>query len=222
MSLMRTLILLVTVGVATSCQATPAPAPAIDMVFAVESDPGLRLGQARISVDGRVLGETDSKGLLRTKVYGRPGQQLRVEHDCPDGHDAPPEAKLLRLRSFEGLGEHDLGALEITLKCRPQQRLAVFIVRAKKGANLPVLLDGQIVAQTNASGVAQFSTSAVPGTDFIVELDTRNQPKLRPQRPSHLMTLPDANEVFVVNQSFDVRKEPKRRGSRRSRITKIE
>ena len=99
---------------------------------------------------------------------------------------------------------------------------AGIIVRAKKGANLPVLLDGQIVAQTNASGVAQFSTSAVPGTDFIVELDTRNQPKLRPQRPSHLMTLPDANEVFVVNQSFDVRKEPKRRGSRRSRITKIE
>ncbi len=222
MSLMRPLILLFTACVSTSCQAAPVSAPAIDMVFAVESDPGLRLGQARISVDGRVLGETDSKGLLHTKVYGRPGQQLRVEHDCPDGHDAPSEAKLLRLRSFEGLGEQDSGALEITLKCRPQKRLAVFIVRAKNGADLPVLLDGQIVAQTNASGVAQFSTSAIAGTDFIVELDTRNQPKLRPQRPSHLMTLPDTDEVFVVNQSFDLRKEPKRRGSRPTRITKIE
>ncbi|MGB3052212.1 MAG: hypothetical protein WBB42_14505 [Polyangiales bacterium] len=222
MSLMRHLILVVTAGVSASCRTTPASAPSIDVVFAVESDPGLRLSEARISVDGKVVGQTDAKGLVQTKVYGRPGQQLRVEHDCPEEHAAPSEPKFLRFRAFESLGELDSGTLEITLKCRPQKRLAVFIVRAKNGADLPVLLDGQIIAQTNTRGVAHFSTSAIPGTDFIVELDTRNQTELRPQRPTHLMTLPDADEVFVVNQSFDLRKAPRRRGRQRTRITKIE
>jgi hypothetical protein len=37
-----------------------------------------------------------------------------------------------------------------------------------------------------------------------------------------MVTLPDADEIFVINQAFDVEKEARRRRRRRTRITKIE
>jgi hypothetical protein len=147
---------------------------------------------------------------------------LRIEHDCPDGHEAPSKPKILRLRRFEAFDGSEPDAMEITLRCEPTKRLAAFIVRAKNGPDLPVHLNGERVALTNGSGVAHFSTRGAPGTDYTVELDTREHPQLLPQLPTHLFTLPDADEVFVLNQSFDVKSEPRRRGHRRARITKIE
>jgi hypothetical protein len=38
----------------------------------------------------------------------------------------------------------------------------------------------------------------------------------------YLYTLPDADEIFVVNQSFEVDDEPRRARHRRPRIIKIE
>ncbi len=222
MSLTRLPILVVGVAVWASCQKTAASTQAIDLLFSVESDPGHRLSGVRISVDGRLVGETNSAGLLQSEVHGQLGQQMSIEHDCPVGHEPPSAAKLLRLRRFESLGELDSRALEITLRCRPQKRLGAFIVRAKNGAGLPVLLDGQGVAQTNSLGVAHFSRFAIPGTDFLIELDTREHPQLRPRSPTHLMTLPDADEFFVIQQSFERKSEPRRRVSPRTRITKIE
>lgn len=215
-------ILIVGAGVSASCQAPTASAPTVDVVFAVESDLGRPLRQVRVSVDGQAAGETDSNGLARASVDGKPGKRFRVEHDCPKGHVAPSEPKFLRLRTFGRVGESHSGALKITLRCKPEKRLAVFIIRAKNGPGLPVLLNGQSVAQTNPSGVAQFSALARPGTDFIVELDTASRSQLSPQRPKHLRTLPDADEIFVINQSFDLRKSPRRGGRQRTRITKIE
>jgi len=222
MSLTHRSILIVAAGVWVSCRPPSAAAPAIEVVFAAESDPGLRLSNVHVAIDGQSVGKTDSNGLVRTKIDGKDGQRFRVEHDCPRGHVAPSAPKFLTLRSFERVAEYQSGALRITLRCQPEERHAVFIVRARNGADLPVLLNGQSVARTNPAGVAHFSTSASPGTDFIVELDTRSRPQLSPQRPKHLRTLPDADEIFVVNQSFDLRKAPRRRGRQRTRITKIE
>lgn len=222
MSLTQLCILTVAAGVLASCQARSAPTPRIEVVFVVESDPGLRLGNVHVAFEGKPLGKTDADGLLRAKVDGKPGQRFKVAHVCPLGHVAPSAPKFLRLRRFDGTGESQSEALQITLRCKPEKRFAVFIVRAKNGADLPVLLNGRTVAQTNSSGVAQFSTSARPGTDFVVELDTRSRPQLSPQRPTHLRMLPDADEIFVVDQSFDRRKAPRRRRRPRSRITKIE
>jgi len=222
MSLTLRLILLVGAGVSVSCQTPSASAPAMEVVFAVESDPGLRLSGVGVSVDGKAAGVTGSNGLVRMKVDGKPGQRFRVEHDCPAGHLAPSTPKTLRLRNFDGVGESHSGVLKITLRCQPENRLAVFIVRAKNGVDLPVLLNGENVARTNHSGVAQFSTSDRPGTDFIVELDTQSRPRLSPQRPTHLRTLPDADEIFVIKQSFELRKTPRHRGRQRTRIIKIE
>ncbi|MBW2685735.1 MAG: hypothetical protein JRE19_07420 [Deltaproteobacteria bacterium] len=173
-------------------------------------------------MDGDLVGESGSNGLVRTKIYGKPGQRLRIKHDCPDGHEAPPGPKILRLRRFEGIDQFDPPEMEIMLRCQPVQRLAVFIVRAKNGPDLPVLLGGESVARTNRSGVAHFSLRGTPGTEYIVQLDTREHPRLLPQLPAHLFTLPDADEIFVINRSFEVARQRQRSGRHRPRITKIE
>ena len=222
MPLMGRLVLVLGAAVSACCERPPEASGAFDVVFAIESDPGFRIGQVRVFVDGASVGDTDSNGLLRTTVYGQSGQQLRIEHDCPEGHQTPSEAKLLRLRSFETINDPGPRGLEIRLRCRPMKRRAAFIVRAKNGAGLPVLLDGRMVARTNDSGVAHFSTFGAPGTEYIVELDTQERPRLRPQQPTQLRTLPDADEIFVLDQSFEVGNQPRDRRHRRTRITKIE
>ena len=216
------MITVVSVAALASCERPPNSAGPFAVIFVVEADPGVRLRRTHVSVDGDPAGESDSNGLVRTNVHGVSGQRLRITHDCPDGHEAPSEPKFLRLRRFEGIDGSDPAAMEITLRCRPTKRLAAFIVRAKNGPDLPVLLNGERVARTNGSGVAHFSTRDAPGTDYTVALDTRVHPQLLLHLPTHLFTQPDADEIFVLNQSFDVKSEPRRRAHRRARITKIE
>jgi len=222
MSVASCLIAVLCAAGLASCQPPPNPPRAFAVAFVVESDPGVRLSRVQVFVDEELVGESGSNGLVRTNLYGKPGQRLRIKQDCPDGHEAPSVPKILTLRNFEGINRSSPPEMEITLRCQPMDRLAAFIVRAKNGPDLPVLLDGEAVAHTNRSGVAHFSLRGAPGAEYIVQLDTREQPKLLPQLPTHLFILPDADEIFVINQSFDVSREPRRRGDRRRRITKIE
>jgi hypothetical protein len=175
-----------------------------------------------VAVDGDPAGESDSNGIVQTKIRGVPGQRLMIQHQCPAGHAAPSEPKVLRLRRFEGLDGFEPPPMEITLRCVPTERIAAFVIKAEKGPDLPVLLNGESVARTNGLGVAHFSTRNAAGTDFKVVLDTRDHPHLLPQLPTRLFTLTDAEEIFVFEQSFEVRNEPRRRTHRRPRITKIE
>lgn len=222
MPLAQVLVLGVLLGCLASCQTAPIVSTTFSLMIAVESDPGVRIEGTPVLIDGTSVGETDADGVLRASVSGQVGKQIRIEHDCPRGHDPASAAKFLRLRGFEQPNQSDSSVLGITLHCRPSTRLAVFVVRARHGAGLPILLDGRNVGETSSSGVAHFSTSAVPGTDFTVELVTRNHPELRPQRPRYLMTLPEADEVFVINQSFDRVRRGRQRGARRLKISKIE
>jgi len=205
-----------------SCERPPAAERPFSVVFVVESDPGVRLPRTHVFVDGEPVGESKSDGRVDTEIHGHPGQHLRISYDCPDGHEAPSELKVLRLRKFEGLHRSQPHAMEITLRCRPLKRLAVFVVRVSNGPDLPILLDGEPVAVTNGLGVAHFSIRGAPGAEYTVELGTRAHPRLLPRSPTHLFTLPDADEIFVINQAFELEKEPRRRGRRRRRITKIE
>ncbi len=222
MSLTRWVTVILTSAALASCERPTAIEQPFAVVFVVESDPGVRLPQTPIFVDGEPMGESNSDGRLDTQIYGRSGQQLRISHDCPHGHEAPPEPKTLRLRKFEGVDGAQAHAMEITLRCRPLKRLAAFVVRASNGPDLPILLDGERVARTSALGVAHFSTRGAPGTEYTVELETGERPRLLPRSPTHLVTLPDADEIFVINQAFSAERETRRRARRRPRITKIE
>ncbi|MGB8332653.1 MAG: hypothetical protein WCE62_21190 [Polyangiales bacterium] len=205
-----------------SCGRAAGTARMFTVLFVAESDPGVRLAGVHVSADGKPMGKTDSDGRLRARIHSEPDQPVRIEHRCPDGHAEPAQPKVLRLRKFEGVSDSYLLPMEITLRCRPNKRLAVFVIRAKNGPDLPVLLDGESVTRTNPSGVAHLSAWGTAGTEYSIQLDTSEHPRLLPKSPTHQVTLPDAHEIFVVNQSFEVAKEPARRGRRRARIIRIE
>jgi len=221
MPLKNRLLVVVCVVVVASCEGGHEMTRMFAVAFVVESDPGTRLGGVRVALDGQPIGQSDSHGLVRARIFRLPGERLVVTHECPEGYEAPVEAKRLRLRRFVGIEGSELPVLEVRLRCDPTTRVAAFVVRAKNGADLSVLFNGRIVARTNHLGVAHFSIRARAGSDHAVELDTRAHPRLRPQSPTRLFTLPDANEIFVFDQSFELKSESHRR-RRRPKITKIE
>ena len=222
MSLRYWWLSVVSAVVLASCKGPVRSTRLVAVSFVVESDPGVRLPRARVTVDGDPAGESDSNGIVQTKIRAVPGQRLMIQHQCPAGHAAPSEHRVLRLRRFEGLDGFEPPPMEITLRCVPTERIAAFVIKAENGPDLPVLLNGESVARTNGSGIAHFSTRHAAGTDFKVVLDTRDHPHLLPQLPTRLFTLTDAEEIFVFEESFEVRNEPRRRTHRRPRITKIE
>ena len=220
---MRMMTLSVVAVISVSCggceEAAPLPS-GLDLAISVEADPGVYLSGVPIRVDGNPVGRSDSNGILLVNLRGSPGRLMRFEHDCPDGHRAPARPEELRLRRYEH-GELT-SPIEVSLTCRPEARLAVFVVRAINGPNLPVSLDGEVAARTNGVGVAHFSKLAPPGTEFLVRLDAEEFPSLLPQNASHLVALSDSDEIFVIDQAFEGGKKRAAARAARRRIIKIE
>ena len=205
-----------------SCTNSRSVARPFSIVFIVESDPGLPLQGVNVLVDGKSIGKTDSNGSVRAEVLAIPGARLRIEQQCPEDYRAAEDSKSIRARRFETVEEAAPSTIQMTLKCKPLRRLAVFIVTARGGPDLPVLIDGHNAGRTNELGVAQISRWGVPGTDYALEIDTREDPRLLPRSPVHVFTLPDAHEIFVVNESFQLQERRRSGHRRRARITKIE
>jgi hypothetical protein len=194
----------------------------VEIKLVAESDPGARLPAVKVLVDGRPVGVTGADGSLQFELRSEAGRLVKIEHDCPPGYLQPPRAKILRLRPLGSLPGSDAVALQVTLQCRPEKRLAVFVVRADNGPHLPVRLDGALAATTSSHGVAHLFISAVPGSEHSIEIDTAERPLLMPRSPSHHFTIPDVHEVFVVNQSFEAQQVAARRRAQRTKIIKIE
>lgn len=200
-------------------EAAPLPS-GLGLAISVEADPGVYLSGIPVRVDGDPVGRSDSNGMLLVNLRGSPGRVIRFEYDCPEGHRAPARPQELRLRRYE----HGklTSPIEVSLTCRPEARLAVFVVRATNGPNLPVSLNGEVAARTNGVGVAHFSKLAPAGTEFLIRLDAEEYPSLLPQNASHLVALSDSDEIFVIDQAFEGgKKRAAARGARR-RILKIE
>ena len=142
---------------------------------------------------------------------------MAVTAECPEGHRAPDQLPLLTLRTFQGLGEAAAQrGTEMTISCPPTERIAAVVVRALDQddnplADLPVRVRGEEITRTDEMGVAHFSLSPAPNATFRVQLDTEAVENIRPQNPGQSFTVPDANEYFVLNQAFEIRRRRRRR-----------
>lgn len=202
-----------------ACHQGSGPSRPALLEIIVEADPGVRMSAVAIRVDGEPMGNTSADGTLQVPIIGPPGRVLRVAHECPADHRASPESASIRLRRYHSDGP---APIQVSLKCRPLIRIAAFVIRAKNGADLPVRVNGELVATTNGSGVAHFSKSGSAGTEYLVELDASGDPTLLPRSTSTPVRLPDANEVFVIAPSFQFVDRARKRRRRRPRIIKIE
>jgi hypothetical protein len=188
------------------------PPPTFRVTFTAHSD-GDPLAGVRIVADGQELGLTGVDGTLGVTLTGREGQQVTVNATCPAGHRPPEQLPLLTLRTFRPATEQAAArGIEMTISCPPAERLAAVVVRAQGGPDLPIVMRGREVARTDEQGVAHLLLKMRPNTTFQLQLDTSEQDKLRPQNPGFTFTLPDTDEIFLVNQRFQ---EERRRRTRR-------
>ena len=189
-----------------ACASEPPPAtfPVTFIARADEPLPGVE-----ISVEGgRPLGSTGADGLLRATLVGREGLSVPFRVSCPAGYRAPREMPALTLRRFVGLDPAAAArGVEVTIQCRPAERMAALVVRAGQ-PDLPVLARGREIARTNADGVAHALVRLPPNSTFRVVLDTSGDPALRPQNPATTLALGDGDEIFVIDQSFEQSREP--------------
>lgn len=219
MRLTRLTYLPVLVAIGAACQQGARAGTPVLLEIVVEADPGAPLSAVPIRVDEERLGNTNADGTLRVPIIGEPGRVLRIAHDCPSGHRAPRKWASIRMRRYHS----DRPApIQVKLQCRPLTRIAAFVVRAKNGANLPIRVNDEVVATTNSSGVAHFTKSSLPGTEYLVELDASGDPTLLPRSAVTQVRLPDANELFVIAPSFQSVDPARKRRQSRRRIIKIE
>lgn len=208
-------------GAPSSSCATAQPQPEVlPIEVLVESDSGRPLPGVPVYLDGATIGESDLLGRVATSVETDVRRQLTLTHRCPETHDEVERSRVVRLRRFRA--DALPSGIRVRLRCRPSSRRAVFVVRAKNGPQLRVRLDGRHVATTNSNGVVQFSRRGSPGTEYLVELDSSDDPTLRPSRTAQLFVLPDSDEIFIVDQAFRKRDDPPVHKPGRRRIIKIE
>jgi hypothetical protein len=189
----------------------PPPPPAYRVSFTALADDAPLPG-VEVSVAGRPLGVTDAQGLLRANLQGREGAVVGYRVKCPAGHRNPEEPPPLTLRRFRGLDPAAAArGIEINVQCRPAERFAAVVVRAGGIPNLPVLMQGQPVAVTDASGVAHLLLKLPPATSFTMSVDTSANPRIVPANPSQPFVVPDADDVLVFDAPVVVQAPPPRR-----------
>jgi hypothetical protein len=207
------------VGALVGC-GEPPPPPRFPVTFTAESDPGERLAGVQISANGAPIGQTGADGTLHVDLTGPEGSPVQIGASCPEGHRGPPTVPTITLRRVVSLDPATAAlGLQVSVSCPPSQRHGVVVVRAagdQGRAGVPVLIDGREVARTDPSGVAHVALDMAPGQSFQVLLATNDFPNLRPQSPRQSFTFPDADEMFLFDQRFDVQ-EPERPVVRRAR-----
>jgi hypothetical protein len=192
------------------CDSEPDAPPRYPFTFSAHADTAPLEG-AQITVNGGPVGATNSEGVLHVDLTGPEGAAVSVNAVCPAGYRSPEEPQMQNLRRVQSLDPATARrGIEVTFDCPPERRDAVVVVRTHDQAGVPVMLDGREVARTDPSGAAHLHVAMAPGTTFQVLLDTRYNDRLRPRSPSQTFTIPDRDEVFVLDQHFEEEAPPRR------------
>ncbi len=185
--------------------------------FMAESDPGIPLQGVTVSANGQPLGESDESGLISAVLEGPTGTMMQIAYECPEGHEQPERPKPLVLTTFQALDpESGPRGLEMSLECPPLERWAALVVRTGQ-PDLPILIEDEEVARTDASGVAHHVLRGAPNSRYRVTISTEGKPNLRPQNPRALVTLGSRSDTFVIEEEITERRARRRRRRARRR-----
>ena len=212
---MRTLSMAIALAVALLACADPPPPPEHRFVVIALSD-GEPVRGVTVVTNGERAGETDEDGELELTLVGPNGATISLVVECPDGYRSPADLRPLRLHSFRHLeAEEPSVGIRRSVSCLPTERRAAFVVRTPGLADLPITIRDREVARTDASGVAHFSLRLRPNQRVRVQLNTSSRDDIRPQNPESTFRMPDRDEIFVIDQPFEVEQAPRQRRRRR-------
>jgi hypothetical protein len=205
-------------ALAISCTAAPSDSSAAQKFafdVAVESDPGKPLKRVQILRGATELGRTADDGTARVTLEGRSGDVIMVQVVCPDGYAARDKSLSVTLRSFVGTSVPQYRA-----QCEPLLRSLVVAVRAKGGADLPVMYLGREIARTDAEGVAHALLKVAPTEQVTLVLDTSDpaHERLRPKSPEYTLVMRARDEVAVFDQTFTLQPVPRAKAKPRQSV----
>jgi hypothetical protein len=184
------------------------------VVIEAESDPGQPLANVGIVLQGRELGRTEADGSLRLRLQGEPGEKHTLSIACPPDYAAPSKPLSVALRPLIEEGS----VPRYRAQCSPVMRSLVVAVRAKNGADLPLLYQGREIARTDADGVAHALVRVPPAEHLAFVLDTSapDKTQLQPYSPELTKIMPAHDDIVVFDKAFTkLEPKPVRTGKRR-------
>lgn len=174
-----------------------------ELLVRVDSDPGEGLWNVPLFHGGRRVGVTGADGTARVKLPGGEGERTSLRAECPTTHSGPSEPTVVVLRSYVGAN-----VPEVDISCPPRTRKLAVVVKAKNGADLPLIHHGKTIGRTDASGTAHLLLKGPPGDAFEVSLDTSSRPDLRPQDPGGRFVIASADEAVLFDPELEIEREP--------------
>jgi hypothetical protein len=200
------------IAMAAGCGAfSRRPLPEFRAIVRVESDPGQPMAGAQLEYGKQPIGATDAAGLVELSLRGRDGQVFDLSVHCPKGYASPSKPVAVTVRRLS-----DVKTLpEYHVQCPPLLRTVVVAVRAVNGPNLPVVFLGRERTRTDASGAAHLVLQVPPNQAVELSLDTGGARGLEPRSPRARFDVRDQDDVFVLEQRFEVERKRRRMGGGR-------
>ena len=163
-----------------------------------EADPGVPLSAVTVLLDGRALGTSDAQGALPLALEGQLGETIRLDVACPNGHRLVTSPLRVVLRPVDGR------APEYRVSCPPARRWMVLALRAKNAVNVPLRYLDTIIGRTDRDGIAHGLVALAPGerAKFVLDTSAPEHRYLRPQSPVLQLSVPDRDEVVMLEQPF--------------------
>jgi len=192
--------------------------PAVDQSFALAlratSDDGQPLRGVTFATRSTTLGQTGAAGEVSLKIRGKEGQLVEISAACPNDLAAPEEASRLRLTRSRRLGATTAEPTVLAVVCTRRSRDVVLVVHAENGPALPIVVDGNPTATTDADGNAHILVHLDRGIRSLnVSLDTAGSPQLRPQNPSRAYELTGHDTALLFQQELAIPRPPARKAA---------
>ncbi len=184
---------------------TSESASGFEVAFRATADDGSDLAGVTLEAGKARVGATDSSGAFTTRLRGAEGQVVIVKASCPEGYVSPDLLPPLRLTRTRALGSARPEPIAYNVLCEKRLRQVVVVVKAERGRNLPVSLNGKHVATTDLDGHAHALIEMDRTvTALRVDLDTTAEHSLFPQNPGRNFELHGRDAVLVFEQPFSV------------------
>lgn len=169
----------------------------------VLSDTGQPLPGARVTAFTTELGTTDATGLLQAHLPGNDGQQVDLTLACPGGYAPKAARESVHLTRLHPIGATTFQPVAFQGYCVRNTRDVAVVIRAARGAGVPVRIEGQPAGVLDANGMAHVLLRVDQHTKSIaISLDTSNRSELLPINPYRVYELAGADAILVMNQPF--------------------
>ncbi len=206
-----------------ACGDPPPPPQLSEFEFSIEAfvydQHDAPVARVPVLIDGQIVGYSDKDGAFTARILEAPNTQIELRFGEIVGYRFTSDNVLREtLVIKQGIGGNPVG-LPLTLRSSVHSLKNSYLAwiqlncdeSLQEGSceNIPLKLDGKLIATTDANGKAHFAFDGIVGKKSLVTVDTPVYQKnsdyyvvFEPKQPSFELNLGLDNTVFVIEESF--------------------